>query len=257
MLFGGITRRYDKKLVSKNSLIFINSVYTKNKLDPIYNINSIVSYPPILSNFIPTPSSKVLSKFNIDKPYIITSGRIIKYKRYDLLIKAFSQIENKECILVIVGKWDNKEYSHLITMATELNVIDRIRFLGFVHTDDLISLYSSAIAFTMPTMKSDYGYVTAEAVCCGCPIITWGDGGGSCEQTIDGFNGYTAKPYDISDFADKIDKCISENFKEKHKEDILDSSKPFTFDYQENIFIENIKLLLKPKSLNTPISYDK
>ena len=244
LVLGWPTKYYDKKYVANNSLIFTNSNYTKNKIDPIYNINSVVSYPPVADNFKTTYNFDVIKKFNLPEKFILSGGRIENYKRYDLLIEAYSKIKNKDVPLVITGKWNEEEKIKLDKRINELGIKEKVNFIGFVTTEELINLYSHAILYAMSTPQSDYGYVTAEAICCGCPLVVWADGGGSHEQTLEGVNGYTAKPYDTQSFADAIDKCIGESFSSKNYHSILKSAEPFSAKYQEKLFIDNINSLL-------------
>jgi len=64
----------------------------------------------------------IRKKFNInDKKVIIYSGRLIKRKNVDLIIKAISVLENKqEYVLLILG--DGEERQNLINLANTLNV---------------------------------------------------------------------------------------------------------------------------------------
>jgi len=241
LMLGPITKKLDKKYINNNSLIFINSNFTKKKLDPLYNIDGIVSYPPVNNIFHPRYNEDTYIKFELPSRYIFSSGRIIPDKRYDLLIEAFAKMENKKIPLVISGKWDKKEYDKLNKLAEELGVANRIYFLGFVTTEELIDIYSAATIYAVPTKQEDFGLCSAESISCGCPIITWDDEGGSCEQTIDGINGYVAMPYITSDLARMMDKCIKEEFKITHHIEILNSAKKFSEEHQENIFIKEIK----------------
>ena len=244
LFLGPITKKLDKKYVSKNSLIFVNSNFTKKKLDPLYGINGILSYPPVNNMFYSRYDEDTYIKFELPSRYIFASGRIIPDKRYDLLIEAFAKMENKKIPLVISGKWDKKEYDKLNKLAQRLGVANRIYFLGFITTEELIHIYSAATLYAVPTMQEDFGLCSAESLSCGCPIITWDDEGGSCEQTIDGVNGYVAIPYITGDFAKMMDKCIKEEFKITHHSEILNSAKKFSVEYQENIFISEIKKII-------------
>ena len=241
IFLGPITRYFDKKSVKANSLIFVNSEFTKKKIQPIYNTEMIVSYPPVNSMFKPSISNNTLLKYNITIPYLFSSGRLIPDKRFDLLLNAYTKSKQK-IPLIISGK--GTELNNLLSLTEKLKINNKVRFIGFVTTEELLNLYSSATAYLMPTPTEDYGLTTAETLTCGCPIIVWNDNGGSCEQCIDKVNGYKAIPYDTLDMAKKIDLCIDSNFKANHQQEILNSAKKFSEEGQKDIFIRNIKKLL-------------
>jgi glycosyltransferase involved in cell wall biosynthesis len=248
IFLGAITKYLDKKYVKNNSLIFINSNFTKNKLDPLYNINGVVSYPPVNNIFKYTPNNDTLKKYNINTSYLFASGRLIKDKHVNLLLEAYAK--SKQAIpLVISGK--GSETNNLITLSDKLGIKDKVKFIGFVTTEELIHLYSSAEAYIFPTPQEDFGLCPAESLSCGTPVITWGDGSGAAEQVNDGVNGYLAKPYDIEDMAKKIDICLNDDFKTSHNQDILESSKRFSEYTQKDIFLDAITKFIKQKDLNT------
>ena len=211
----------------------------------------IVSYPPVGSMFKPLVNSNTLKKYKITESYLFSSGRLIPDKRFDLLIDAYTK-SKQQLPLIISGK--GSELNNLISLSEKLNIKNKVKFIGFVTTQELIHLYSSAEAYVIPTPEEDFGLTTAEALSCGSPLIVWHDGGGSCEQCIDGINGYKAEPYDTLDMANKIDLCIESKFKVNHQKEILESAKKFSEETQKDIFINAIESIIinsKPKDLNT------
>jgi len=129
-------------------------------------------------------------------------------------------------------------------LAQKLNIKDNVSFVGFVTTEELIHLYSSAEAYVFPTPQEDFGLCPAEALSCGTPVITWGDGSGPAEQVIDTVNGYHVKPYDIEDMGKKIDICIECNLKKNNQQQILNSIKIFSEEGQKHIFIKEINSII-------------
>jgi glycosyltransferase involved in cell wall biosynthesis len=130
-----------------------------------------------------------------------------------------------------------------------LNIKNNAHFIGFVTTEELQNLYSSATAYIMPALNEDFGLCPAEALSCGTPVITWRDGSGPAEQVINTFNGYHAEPYNTLDMANKINLCIESRFKQTHRQDILDSAKRFSEEGQRSIFITAINNILQNQKI--------
>jgi glycosyltransferase involved in cell wall biosynthesis len=189
-------------------------------------------------------SNNTLDKFQIKGPYLFSSGRIIPDKRFDLLLEAYAK-SKQQIPLIISGK--GSELNNLNRLAEQLSIKDKVKFVGFVTTEELQNLYSSAQCYVMPTPEEDFGLTTAEAISCGSPLIVWDDDGGSCEQCIDGINGYKAKPYDTLNMANKIDQCISDKFKQSHEKEIKESSYKFSEEGQRSVFLIAIKEVLNKK----------
>jgi len=238
---GSLLRKIDKKLVKKNILIFENSKFTKKRLDKIYNINGVVSYPPVSNDFKQIKDKKVLEKYNITKDFIFCSGRVIPDKRIDWLIKSFSYIKNKDVLLIISGQVEKKEKNKLINLAHKLNIKDRIKFLGVIPKDDLIRLYGMAKIYAFPAPKEDFGLVPAESISCGTPVIVWNDGAGPTETINDRLSGAYVKPYNLFNFAEKLEESINKKW---DREKIIKSSKEFSEEYQKNIFVGEIKKVI-------------
>jgi glycosyltransferase involved in cell wall biosynthesis len=234
LLFNEELIKLDKKLVNKNKLVFTNSSFTKAKIDPIYKIKSIVSYPPVDPVFTE-------SKSKINKKFILCSGRIIPDKKFDWLIEICSMMKNK-IPLYLSGQCNDSYKKELQRLAKRKNV--KLKFLGRLSTDNLVKYYSSAEVFAFPVPLCDYGLVPIECLSCGTPVVLWGDGGGQAEQVVNGKNGYYAKPYNLNDFAKKIDFCIDNKFKNEHKTQIVKLAHKFAFATVKKGFIREIKKIL-------------
>ncbi len=233
LFLGNFLKNLDRKLVTQNNLIFSNSSFTKKKLDKIYGINSILSYPPIDPVFIP-------SKRKFQNKFIFSSSRIIPDKKYEWLIESLTHCENK-LPLYIAGSVNNDYKKKLLNLAKSKKV--ELKFLGRISTNEIVKHYSNAEVFAFSTPQEDFGLVPVESLACGTPCIVWGDGAGPTEQIIDGENGFLANPYDLKDFAIKIDKCLNTHLKLKNRKKILDSSRKFSFNEVKKGFIEEIQKL--------------
>ena len=104
---------------------------------------------------------------------ILCVGQLRDYKRIDILIDAFCDI-NKEKIntqLIIVGKGDKE--NELKLQAEKLGLCDKIIFAGFVDDDKLLDYYSIADVFVLPspTIAEGFGLVALEAAAMEVPVI--------------------------------------------------------------------------------------
>jgi glycosyltransferase involved in cell wall biosynthesis len=242
LIIGSMLRRIDKGLIRNNKLIFMNSQFTKNRLDNLYGIKGIVSYPPVSADIKPTKDKKILLKYGANnKKVVFASGRVIPDKRIDLLIEAFSKINDNNTILLISGQIENKQRKILENLAKKLGVINRIRFLGIIPKNDLIALYSMADIYVFPAPKEDFGLVPAEAISCGTPVVVWGDDSGPNEIIRNNINGLYAKPYNTTDFAKNIEIGLNKKW---DKEKILQSSKRFSEKRIRKDFIKAVKKVI-------------
>jgi glycosyltransferase involved in cell wall biosynthesis len=82
-----------------------------------------------------------------------------------------SKIENKKIKLKIIGT--QNEYSEKLKLkCVELNLDNRIEFVGGVFGNQKYSLYTNAKAFIAPAYSEAIGMVNLEAAACKTPVIT-------------------------------------------------------------------------------------
>lgn len=235
-ILGGVLKNIDKSLVRKNGLNFANSEFTKKRIDRIYNINSVVSYPPLDPRFKPSKTNK-----NFSERFIFSSSRIIPDKKYEWLIEALSCMKNK-MPLYIAGSVQPEYKKKLLDLAGRIKV--NIKFLGRLNTEQIREYYTNASVFAFPAPEEDFGLVPAESLACGTPVVAWADGAGPTEQVINNVNGFLASPYNRKDFAQKLDLCIATRLKNKNKSRIISSSEKFSAREASKGFVREMKKLL-------------
>ncbi len=99
-------------------------------------------------------------------------GRLKKKKGVHLLLKAMK--EAPETLLTIVGDGDDKEY--FIKLATSLEIIDRVRFIGQVPHKEVVKYIKGFDVLILPSIsttrwKEQFGHVLIEAMAAGKPVI--------------------------------------------------------------------------------------
>lgn len=134
--------------------------------------------------------------------YILSVGRLVSMKRFDLLIRAIALTQTPVRCLVV---GEGRERPALEALVRELGVEDRVQLLGWRTPEDLIALYSGALGVYYAPVDEDYGLVTLEAFHSAKPVITAADSGGVLEFVADGVNGRVLPP-DPAAFAEVLDQ---------------------------------------------------
>ncbi len=123
--------------------------------------------------------------------YILSASRLDAAKRLDVLLHALAQTDSP-VRAIIAGQGEERE--RLETLAATLGLGQRVYFLGFVETAELVELYAGARAVYYAPVDEDYGFATVEAFGAARPVVTTNDAGGVLEFVQDGVNGYVVTP---------------------------------------------------------------
>lgn len=125
------------------------------------------------------------------EPYIFAPSRLEALKRQDLLLRALARCRTP---VQAVFAGQGSLHGALLELAERLGIADRVRFVGAVGRDEMLSLYAHAAAVFFGPLDEDYGYVTLEAMLAEKPVITCTDSGGPLEFVIDGETGLICAP---------------------------------------------------------------
>ena len=164
----------DIKLIKLADAVFANSKFGQQQIKQIYNIDSVVIYPGIdIEKYKPIPFSK-------KENYVLTVGRLTKFKNINILIKAFSKIKDTTVQLKIVG--DGEERENLVKLVKTSGLEKRIIFFPQIDESKLIKLYQKAKVFVSCSINEPFGLVPVESMACGTPVIA--DNSGGPRETI-------------------------------------------------------------------------
>jgi glycosyltransferase involved in cell wall biosynthesis len=120
--------------------------------------------------------------------YFLLPGRLHRWKRVDLAIQAMAFIDHP-CELLISGAGEHEAWYRALASGDR-----RIRFLGRVADDELIRLYSDALAVLFTPSREDFGLITLEAFLSQKPVITCCDSGEPARLVRDHATGFVTKP---------------------------------------------------------------
>ncbi|WP_165851331.1 glycosyltransferase family 4 protein [Brumimicrobium aurantiacum] len=110
-----------------------------------------------------------------DKFTLISAGRLVPLKGFDLTIQAFAnfyhqlnKFEQEKCQLLIVGSGPEEQL--LKDLAVKLKVENQINFINWIERDELMKKFKTSSAFLFPSHEGA-GMVVAEALSFGLPVI--------------------------------------------------------------------------------------
>ena len=105
--------------------------------------------------------------------YFLYFGRLSKEKGIDLLIESFKNVKS---VLYIVGK--GPEENNLKKLVNELNLHNKVIFLGFKSGEELNKIIYNSKAVILPSQRYENGpYSAIEALSLGKPLIVSNYGG--------------------------------------------------------------------------------
>ncbi len=133
-----------------------------------------------------SPSDKPNNKDNL-----IAVGRLVKLKRYDLLLKAMSIIsrEKPSVKLIIVG--DGPQRKKLQKIASQLNIEKNVEFIGY--RENMVEIYRNGAILVHPSEYETFSRVITEALSCQVPVVSC-SGGGPEEILADDTGGFLVEP---------------------------------------------------------------
>jgi glycosyltransferase involved in cell wall biosynthesis len=138
------------------------------------------------------------SELSLPSRYFLFVGRLVRAKGVFDLLQAYEQMDpevRREVGLVLVG--DGGDRFELIEQGRRIHP-GTIQFVGFVDRDGLPAFYALADALVLPTRSDPWGLVVNEAMSCSLPVIVTNVAGCAPDLVLDGWNGLTVDPQDIS-----------------------------------------------------------
>jgi len=149
-----------------------------------------------------------------DRRIVLYLGRIEAAKGLNYLIDAFAAAEDKEALLVLAG--EGSERGGLEQYARERGIEERVRFVGYVPSDQTMAFYAVAWVYvlpsiTLPLTKETWGLVVNEAMNQGTPVIaTDAVGAAAGGLVIDGENGFVVPERDAPAITRALDRVLGE-----------------------------------------------
>lgn len=227
-------RLWDQMSAGRVDYFIANSQTVANRIQKYYRRQAEVIYPPVDTHLF-----KISPHLG---DYFLCGGRLVNYKRYDLVIKVFNRLGWP---LKIFGSGPQEEKLRELSRPN-------IEFVGKVSDEEKAALYGQCLAFINPQIE-DLGITAVEAMAAGRPVIAFPQGG-AAETVIDGVTGkffgrqtweslldallnFNPRAYDPYQIREHALRFSAANFAERLKRYVADQWENFKKGYQQTKLI--------------------
>ena len=188
--------------------LFVHREALKFKLQQADFVSSISRWHQGFYDQIVSGSARPVIRCSVTMPdyaaegaNIVSVGRLVPKKGFDLLIRAFARLDRPGIRLRIAG--DGPERAALVALAEAEGVADRVDFLGALPHSEALAVIRSGAIFALPCRTSSTGdrdgipVVLMEAMAAGKAVIA-GQLETIAELVQDGTSGLLVPPDDPS-----------------------------------------------------------
>ncbi|MBM4328432.1 MAG: glycosyltransferase family 4 protein [Deltaproteobacteria bacterium] len=138
---------------------------------------------------------------------IASMGRLVRQKRFDLLLAAFAMVAaHRDCHLIIVG--DGPRRSELENLRDRLGLSSRVTMPGALR--DPWPLLRQAKLFAVSSEVESFGIALCEAMACGLPVVSFDCPTGPRDIIRDGIDGLLVPPLDVRALAGAMERLLDD-----------------------------------------------
>lgn len=201
--------------VRKAKKIFVHSNQMKWEVAKLYDKEAVVVKGAFGEEILTyKPRQDIKKKLGLsNKKMILNINRLESRKRVDLLIKAFKRLSEhvEDAVLVIGGIGEDEEM--LKNLVQQLNLTDKVRFLGYIREEELWDHIAACDVFVHPNW-ADFAIAAYEPLALQKKVV-W-----STEMEIDEHLAgnkhiFVAHPT-VDDFAQAMEKALATEVTERN-----------------------------------------
>lgn len=154
-----------------------------------------------LDFFQPDPAAP-----RFDEPTILYLGRIKRYKRVDLVIRAAARLRDDgvPVRLIIAGKGDAEDDAR--RLVAELGLENSVTLSGYVDEREKLRLFRKSWVHVLTSAKEGWGISNLEAAASGTATVA-SDSPGLRDSVVDGETGFLVPHGDVAAVAARI-RCV-------------------------------------------------
>lgn len=231
-----------KYIANRSSYVLANSKLTQKMNEQRFKtyakdvVNVAVGYEFL--NMLDRVNSDMTRVLSADEKHVLYTGRLVKDKNVDCIIKGFAKIKEKNVVLDIVGDGPLKEELQELAKELEINVV----FHKKVSQETVVKYYRDSKVFISLNPEEPYGIVYPEALSCNTNIVC-PNRGGQMDTLVNYKNRVEfVEPFDAQSVANGIENALKKENEPFEREYIYDN-----FSYSKaaveikNIYLNKIK----------------
>lgn len=167
---GRISLALMKWLYPKGDLVIANSKGTALEMKEMFNVKNVdCIYNPVELDVVKEKMQIApTTELQYDVFTFVKVARFQYPKDFITLITAFATMRNKNCQMVLLGIGEDMDAA--VSLAKELNVSDRIHFVGFDRNP--FAYLSRSHCFVFSSLYEGFPNSMQEALACGLPVIS-------------------------------------------------------------------------------------
>jgi glycosyltransferase involved in cell wall biosynthesis len=182
---------------SKAEEDYLRRGVSKDKIKHLY-----YALEPLVNTTV-IPKELKSSRF---KYHFIYVGSLSHAKGIDILLKAYSKLDQNEWGLILVGKdTTSGQYQEI---AKKLSIENNVTFTGAIDFDRVNEYMSFADVFILPTRFDGWGAVLNEATSLSLPVISTNECGAAYHLIENDKNGYMVKTNSIISLTNTMKKYV-------------------------------------------------
>ena len=169
------------------------------------------------------------------EPTVVFLGRLQKYKRVDLVLRAAARLTDRGTPLNVVVAGKGRARKGLERLAAGLGMGDRVRFAGFVPEDEKRELLSRSWVHALASPKEGWGIASVEASACGTPTVA-SDSPGLRETVRHGETGLLVPHGDVDALAAALARVLQPDARDAMGRAARAMAETFTWDRTADAF---------------------
>lgn len=165
-----------------------------------------------------------------ETPTILYVGRLKRYKRVDLPIRAVAALRRDgiDVRLILAGTGDRAE--SLRDLRDRLGLGDAVELRGWVSEEEKLELFRRAWVHVLTSPKEGWGITNLEAAACATPTVA-SDSPGLRDSVVDGETGFLVPHGDVAALAHRIRQLVGDReLRERMGRNAAAFAQVFTWD---------------------------